>query len=150
MPREYFNKTHQTHILESFADNLINVTVKTPPRGYDAMDAVAKTNVDLTIANSMIDILVKRCPNSEVEILQSTNISRMCALILVCEQRGVQCKIVDLKNNSTLAHTSAITEQLKQMRLEKNDTTTSIIEASHSRDLAVKAAPVHEAKSYRM
>lgn len=120
MPREYKHNATQAHIRESKENDLIKVDVSHEPAGYESKSSVEKTNLDFILADSIINLLLNRCGKSDtypIEILDSTNLNRMCALILVCEERGLNYKLAN-ETHPVLADQTVLKNKLAVTRAE--------------------------------
>ncbi|MCD6040097.1 MAG: interaptin [Gammaproteobacteria bacterium] len=93
---EYKNDKIKASILEQNQDNFVQISMPKEPEDYKAMTAEEKLAVDLEIAEAMVRLWVQRCGNSKeapVPILDTSNESRMKALIIVCRAHDLDFQL---------------------------------------------------------
>lgn len=113
-PKEYEHIQTKTRICESQKAGFVQINVTHEPENYLSMKPNEKVDTDLTIADSIIRLLVNRCGKASIELLESNSEDRMCALMLVCEAHRLTYTLPEVYSASASVET--LKKKMEQIR----------------------------------
>lgn len=131
LPIEYKHRGTGTQIRETQENDRIKIDVTDEPE-YETTDPVKIANIEFIIADAIINLLVNRCGKSNpIEILDSPNKTRICALALVCQERGLTYTFQN-PANSLVADSENLNNRLETMKTQITETTRNNAEKSRN------------------